>query len=256
MKVSSIATLLGLAHLSTAFPAAAFQEVEADPELQAKVQAMLEKRQGTGANDAAAIFEPVPIYNGQKQYIDIGPGSGHQFVAPGPNDQRGPCPGLNAFANHGFLPHNGYANAQQFIDATMSVVGMGIGLASFLAVYGSAINGNGVAWSIGGTPAGGQSKGNGISNSHNNYEGDASPLRPDLYQFGNDYNVRTQQYQILSEMGSNYNLEYGLPFELVLILVLTVVAQCLDQVPQEAFRYSGRTERLFLQWSSESLLPP
>lgn len=222
MKTSSVFALLGLAQLSTAFPAAAFEGVEADPELQAKVAEMLAKRQGSGANDAAAIFEPVPIYNGKAQFIDVGPGSGHQFVAPGPNDQRGPCPGLNAFANHGFLPHNGYATAAQFIDATMSVVGMGIGLASFLAVYGSAINGNGFAWSIGGTPVGGQSKGNGISNSHNNYEGDASPLRPDLYQFGNDYTVRTQQYQTLSEMGSNYNLEYVLPFVLLLFPVLTM----------------------------------
>jgi hypothetical protein len=24
----------------------------------------------------------------------------HQYVAPGPNDIRGPCPGLNAAANH------------------------------------------------------------------------------------------------------------------------------------------------------------
>jgi hypothetical protein len=33
-------------------------------------------------------------------------------------DQRGPCPGLNAMANHGYLPHNGVATVQQFIDGT------------------------------------------------------------------------------------------------------------------------------------------
>jgi hypothetical protein len=33
-------------------------------------------------------------------------------------DQRGPCPGLNAMANHGYLPHNGVASIQQFIDGT------------------------------------------------------------------------------------------------------------------------------------------
>ncbi|KAK4621380.1 Putative sterigmatocystin biosynthesis peroxidase stcC [Fulvia fulva] len=27
--------------------------------------------------------------------------------APGPNDVRSPCPGLNALANHGFLHHDG-----------------------------------------------------------------------------------------------------------------------------------------------------
>ncbi|KAF7304159.1 HEME-HALOPEROXIDASE domain-containing protein [Mycena indigotica] len=31
----------------------------------------------------------------------------HKFVAPGPGDERSPCPGLNTLANHGYLPHNG-----------------------------------------------------------------------------------------------------------------------------------------------------
>nr|7ZBP_A Chain A, Marasmius rotula UPO [Marasmius rotula]7ZBP_B Chain B, Marasmius rotula UPO [Marasmius rotula]7ZBP_C Chain C, Marasmius rotula UPO [Marasmius rotula]7ZBP_D Chain D, Marasmius rotula UPO [Marasmius rotula] len=33
--------------------------------------------------------------------------SAHPWKAPGPNDSRGPCPGLNTLANHGFLPRNG-----------------------------------------------------------------------------------------------------------------------------------------------------
>ncbi|KAI1767769.1 Cloroperoxidase [Hypoxylon sp. FL1150] len=31
------------------------------------------------------------------------------FTPPGPNDVRGPCPILNALANHGYLPHSGKA---------------------------------------------------------------------------------------------------------------------------------------------------
>ena len=31
----------------------------------------------------------------------------HQFKAPGPTDQRGICPTLNALANHGYLARNG-----------------------------------------------------------------------------------------------------------------------------------------------------
>lgn len=27
----------------------------------------------------------------------------YPFVAPGPGDKRGPCPGLNALANHGYM---------------------------------------------------------------------------------------------------------------------------------------------------------
>ncbi|KAF9056892.1 Peroxidase, family 2-domain-containing protein [Rhodocollybia butyracea] len=33
--------------------------------------------------------------------------SAHQWQAPLPTDSRGPCPGLNTLANHGFLPRNG-----------------------------------------------------------------------------------------------------------------------------------------------------
>ncbi|KAL4757798.1 peroxidase family protein [Aspergillus foveolatus] len=30
-----------------------------------------------------------------------------EWIAPGPDDSRGPCPGLNTLANHGYLPRNG-----------------------------------------------------------------------------------------------------------------------------------------------------
>ena len=96
--------------------------------------------------------------------------------------------GLNAFANQGFLPHDGYATASQFIDATMNVVGMGFGLASFLAVYGSVIDGNGVnAWSIGGTPLKqGKAGGNGITNSHNKYVGTCLCVSSRSLTYGTD----------------------------------------------------------------------
>lgn len=90
---------------------------------------------------------------------------------------------LCTVANHNFLPHDGYATIAQFIDATNSVVGMGPILATFLATYGALIDGSGLAWSLGGTPTAAQAGllpgGNGISNSHNKYESDASPTRPE-----------------------------------------------------------------------------
>lgn len=33
--------------------------------------------------------------------------AGHAYKAPGPNDVRSPCPGLNSLANHGFIHRNG-----------------------------------------------------------------------------------------------------------------------------------------------------
>lgn len=43
----------------------------------------------------------------------------HAFAAPNlaAGDKRGPCPGLNALANHGYLPHNGIAPATTIVQA-------------------------------------------------------------------------------------------------------------------------------------------
>lgn len=77
---------------------------------------------------------------------------------------------------------------------------MGADLAGFLAVLGAAIDGDLTSWSIAGTPPSGvggplASKGNGLTGSHNKYESDASPTRPDLYESGNDYKTVGQQFQ-------------------------------------------------------------
>ncbi|THU90501.1 Cloroperoxidase [Dendrothele bispora CBS 962.96] len=45
----------------------------------------------------------------------------HQWMAPGPNDLRGPCPGLNTLANHGFLPRDGKnLNMSVILDAALN----------------------------------------------------------------------------------------------------------------------------------------
>ncbi|KAJ7237591.1 Cloroperoxidase [Mycena rebaudengoi] len=41
----------------------------------------------------------------------------HKFIAPGPTDSRSPCPGLNTFANHGYLPRN--ISIPLLMDATL-----------------------------------------------------------------------------------------------------------------------------------------
>jgi hypothetical protein len=44
----------------------------------------------------------------------------HAFVAPdfAAGDVRGPCPGLNTMANHGYLPHSGVGDHLDFIQGT------------------------------------------------------------------------------------------------------------------------------------------
>lgn len=51
------------------------------------------------------------------QYVNIRVGSGHEYQDPSTNDKRGPCPGLNAAANHGFLPRSGLPTIQQSMNS-------------------------------------------------------------------------------------------------------------------------------------------
>ncbi|KAK1056955.1 hypothetical protein LTR33_013763, partial [Friedmanniomyces endolithicus] len=60
----------------------------------------------------------------------------HAFVAPGPNDIRGPCPGLNAAANHKFLAHDGITTFNELVDAQQNIYNVGYDLALVLAVLG------------------------------------------------------------------------------------------------------------------------
>ena len=90
---------------------------------------------------------------------------------------------------------------------------MGTDLAAFLAVFGAVEDGNLVSWSIGGPPGALGLGGNGLTGSHNKYESDVSPTRPDLYEYGNNYKVEMSQWDALyakqsnvSNDESNYNL--------------------------------------------------
>ncbi|TFB02601.1 Putative sterigmatocystin biosynthesis peroxidase stcC [Trichoderma ghanense] len=48
---------------------------------------------------AAQILDP-PVFDPLDSRFN-------EWQPPGPNDSRGPCPGLNSLANHGFLPRSG-----------------------------------------------------------------------------------------------------------------------------------------------------
>lgn len=79
------------------------------------------------------------------------------------------------------------------VSNSSSVFGMSIELSTFLAVYAAVVAGDLTTFSIGGKPSSGglltgigSSLGligepQGLSNSHNRFECDASPLRADLY---------------------------------------------------------------------------
>jgi len=105
-----------------------------------------------------------------------------------------------------YLPHNGVATIQQFVDATVSVFDMGPvsfstlalnryfltiarqDLATFLSTYGAIVDGTLTSWSIAGGPH------VGIGGSHNNYESDSSPLKADLHQYGSNTKLILEQF--------------------------------------------------------------
>jgi hypothetical protein len=150
----------------------------------------------------------------------------HVYIAPGPGDIRGPCPGLNVMTNHGYISRNGVSSIVELAQASNEVFGMGIDLATFLAVYSGIMAGDVVSASIGGKPKSGLLGGltsslgllgepQGLSASHNRFEADVSPTRADLYKTGDPVSLDLSQFEQLMAMpvGPNgYDLTVMHPF--------------------------------------------
>lgn len=72
--------------------------------------------------DLEQALETVKLYrNGKRFVIDsskpIDVSGKHAFKAPSKGDQRGPCPGLNVLANHGYIAHNGITSYAEVVTA-------------------------------------------------------------------------------------------------------------------------------------------
>ncbi|KAJ7885440.1 oxidase-like protein [Mycena leptocephala] len=144
------------------------------------------------------------------QLIDVT--GAHAFVEAGPNDFRGPCPGLNALANHNYIPHHGVVSVEQAILAATEVFGMGLDFATgagVLALYGAnLLDVPFFEFSIGGPPGGtlGGILGppTGLSGTHNQFESDSSPTRCDLYECGDNFSLQPDAFQgLLDLIGQN-----------------------------------------------------
>ncbi|KAJ6521534.1 hypothetical protein DFH09DRAFT_1331107 [Mycena vulgaris] len=64
-----------------------------------------------GQTGVLMVFPPVQTFTGTKRVPD----ADHPFIAPGPNDMRGPCPGMNTLANHGYISRNGITTFEEII---------------------------------------------------------------------------------------------------------------------------------------------
>lgn len=89
-------------------------------------------------------------FDAKQQLVDVH--GDHEWQAPGPNDQRGPCPGLNAAANHNYLPRDGIATRETVINGLHEAFGLGREATIFLETTTSFFDGDPVTgkWSIGG----------------------------------------------------------------------------------------------------------
>ncbi|PWN94848.1 Cloroperoxidase, partial [Tilletiopsis washingtonensis] len=117
------------------------------------------------------------------------PDADHPFRAPSGSDVRGPCPGLNLMANHGYISRSGITNFNELVYGQQEAMGFGADLAVFLAALGMTVNGNPIAdkLSIGGPDPRvpnlgllGTGPAPGGIMKHNAYEIDASLTRTDL----------------------------------------------------------------------------
>ena len=75
----------------------------------------------------------------------------HEYQDPGPGDIRGPCPGLNAAANHGYLPRNGIATYETINSGLWEAYGLDQTATQFLQQTTTLFDGDPLSqkWSIG-----------------------------------------------------------------------------------------------------------
>ncbi|KAF2765366.1 Cloroperoxidase [Teratosphaeria nubilosa] len=137
----------------------------------------------------------------------------HAYVAPGPNDIRGPCPGLNTAANHNFLSHDGIVTYNELVDAQQNVYNVGYGLANLLAVLGLITTDGDIVnekLSIGCDATNFTSFDPTLTGSepgldgHNKFEADASLSRNDFFTHdGDDFSYNQTLFDMMSETTDN-----------------------------------------------------
>ncbi|KAK6001632.1 hypothetical protein QM012_002122 [Aureobasidium pullulans] len=144
------------------------------------------------------------------------PEAAYPYQDPKPTDQRGPCPGMNTLANHGYINRNGITTVAQTVVAAARVFNMGADLATFLA-GGSVLFAGDVPtmqYSIGGADARTNSLGSlggalgtetGLSGHLRFKEGDASGTRCDFYLCdGDNHNLNGSIFLDMQDKAKTY----------------------------------------------------
>jgi hypothetical protein len=88
-------------------------------------------------------------FDASSQLVDVS--GAHAFQLPGKGDIRGPCAGLNAAANHGYISRDGIANAADITKGLWEAFSLDITATTVLTTVTSFFNGDPLSgrWSIG-----------------------------------------------------------------------------------------------------------
>ncbi|KAL9093997.1 MAG: hypothetical protein Q9165_003667 [Trypethelium subeluteriae] len=166
-------------------------------------QSILSDPLGFSAAETNCGPTPCSIFDEADQLVSTT--GDHAYASPAADEIRGPCPGLNAAANHGYLPRSGIVSIEEAIS--------GLGAAYAVALDGNIIEG---LWSIGGPlpddlgVPGLIGNGQGISYSHNNFEGDGSIARFDAYTNNGDaHSLSISKFEAVYAIGGNDSSEEG-----------------------------------------------
>ncbi|KAJ7253916.1 Chloroperoxidase [Mycena rebaudengoi] len=162
-----------------------------------------------GQTGTLMVLPPRRTDTGTKRIPDVH----HPFIAPGPKDQRGPCPAMNTLANHGYISRNGITTFEEIIQATGEAFNIDRDMASGMAATNLLTRGNPFVnkISIGGVSPfvpplpfkidGPQTQG---IQKHGRVEGDASMTRADVF-IGNNRNFN----QTLFDMDLQQLAKFG-----------------------------------------------
>ncbi|KAF5336406.1 hypothetical protein D9611_006738 [Ephemerocybe angulata] len=150
---------------------------------------------------------PGPLkFNGTKLVND----RAHPWKPLERDDIRGPCPGLNTLASHGYLPRNGVATPTQIINAVQEGFNMDSSTARFVTYAAHLVDGNLVTdlLSIGGKtrktgpdpPAPASVAG---LNTHAVFEGDSSMTRADFF-FGDNHSLNETLFKQFKDFSNRF----------------------------------------------------
>ncbi|KAJ7169181.1 Chloroperoxidase [Mycena crocata] len=201
-----------------------------------------------GQTGTLIVLPPQATETGLKQIPD----AAHPFIAPGPNDQRGPCPAMNTLANHGYIPRNGIASFEQITLALMEAFNLELIFGANMAANNMMTRGNPFIdkLSIGGVsplvpPLPGKIDGpvtGGIAK-HGRFEGDASMTRADAF-IGDNRDFQDILYDLdllqLGKFGDNGPDGDNTVFNIATLIGIKKQNIGMDQAANPEFEFAAR----------------